>query len=206
MSQKSFFPVLRLGGVEKKACRLIYWKKVNKKAVLNFFLPAIVLSLFLSLIHWYLRLDLIFLWFGVFLGTLLWQTDHLFYIWLKAPYEYTSLRFIRYLQSRKLREAFQLLVETKDERPRTLFCSVLFQGFLFVLAFFVLTSSSSILGKGLVLGLLFQALTYQGRQFLQKGEITSWFWQFKAKPSRNLQALYFGLVCLLFLFFGLFLV
>jgi len=197
---------LRLGGVEKKACRLIYWKKVNKKAVLNFFLPAIVLSLFLSLIHWYLRLDLFLLWTGVFLGTLIWQTDHLFYIWLKAPHEYTSLRFIRYLQNRKFREAFQLLVETKDERPRTLFCSVLFQGFLFLVAFFVLTSSGSVLGKGLVLGLILQPFVLQGRQFLQKGEISSWFWQLKTKPARNLQALYFGLVVLVFLFFSLFLV
>ena len=179
---------------------------MSKKAVLNFFLPAIVFSVCLSAVHWYLRLDLFFLWMGVILGTLLWEADHLFYIWLKAPHEYTSLRFIRFLQNRKYREAFELLVETKDERPRTLFCSVLFQGFLFVVAFFVLTSSSSILGKGLVLGLLLQALTSQGRQFLKKGEITSWFWQFKARPARNLQALYFGLVVLVFLFFSLFLV
>lgn len=177
---------------------------MTRKSLFNFFLPSILFALALSVIHWRYKLDLLFLWAGVGLGQLLWHIDHLLYIFVKAPHEYTSQRVMRFLQNRKAREALELLIQTADERPRSLFCSVLFQGFLFVVAFFVLTSSSSVTGAGLVLGLLLQPLTSQGRQFLKTGEISDWFWQLKVKPSRNLQALYFGLVFLVFAFFSLF--
>lgn len=179
---------------------------MTRKSLFNFFLPSILFAFFLSVIHWRYKLDLLFLWAGLGLGQLLWQVDHLLYIFVKAPHEYTSQRVMRFLQNRQARQALELLVETKDERPRTLFCSVLFQGFLFVVAFFVLTSSSSVLGAGLVFGLLFQTLYRQGQEFLKKGEIASWFWQLKTRPSRNLQALYFGFLVLVFVFFSLFLV
>jgi len=176
-----------------------------KRKFFNFFLPTLVFCFFLSLLNWQLKIRLVFLWFGIFLGVLFWQVEHLFYIFLKAPHEYVSSRFIYSLKNKQVGKAFELLLETEDER-RVFSRSVLFQLLILIMTFFVLTSTLSILGKGLTLSLFFQSLISQGKEFLKKGEISSWFWQFKRPPFPNLQALYFGVACLVFLFFSLFLV
>jgi hypothetical protein len=75
-----------------------------------------------------------------------------------------------------------------------------------VAAFFVLTSSSGLLGKGLVLVLFLQTLVSQFNEFLKTGKMDSWFWQVKISLQSNFQALYLLLLFLIFFGFSLFLV
>lgn len=82
--------------------------------------------------------------------------------------------------------------------------SVLVQIILLIACFFVLTSSSSLLGKGLVLGLFLHTLIDQGLAFRREGRIDSWFWQFKVIPNTGFQKLYFFVLAVLFLAFSLF--
>ena len=179
---------------------------MSKKALFRFFLPAIVFSLLLGLLHWFLRWELIFLTGGVFLGFVLWETDNLFYLLFKSPYEYHSVRFKYFLSNRQIASAINFLAQTKAERPQTVFVSVPFQILLVFVMVFILTSSTSLAGKGIVLGLFLRTLILQVTSILRVGNITAWFWQFKKVPSVNVQVLYFVLLLLLFLFFSLFLV
>jgi hypothetical protein len=75
-----------------------------------------------------------------------------------------------------------------------------------IAVFFVLTSSSGLLGKGLVLVLFLQTLISQFDEFLKTGKMDSWFWQLKIILPNNFQALYLLLLLLVFFGFSLFLV
>lgn len=156
-----------------------------------------------SLIHWQLRFSLIFFGIGIFLGNALLGLDSILYCYLKAPHEFTSQRVRRLFTQRQFREGFSLLSETQMERSRMIFHSVLFQVILLIVAFFVLTSTSSLLGKGLVLGILLHSLIDQWAELKKKGQLGSWFWQFKLVPAKQLQRIYFGVLVFLFLVFSL---
>lgn len=161
-------------------------------------------AVLVSLIHWQLRSSLIFFWLGIFLGNILLGLDSILYCYLRAPHEFTSQRVRRLFTQRQFREGFLLLSETQGERDRMIFHSVLFQLILLIVSFFVLTSTSSLLGKGLVLGLLLHSLADQWAELKKKGQLESWFWQFKVIPNAGFQKFYFIILAVLFLAFSLF--
>jgi len=93
-----------------------------------------------------------------------------------------------------------MLIETRQERKRLSFHSVIFQAVLPILAFFVLTSTGSMMGSGLVMALFLRTLYEQLRDFQKRGDIKNWFWQVQAEVSHRIQVLYFtGLVALFIL-------
>ncbi|MFZ5366107.1 MAG: hypothetical protein ACOZBZ_02340 [Patescibacteria group bacterium] len=177
-----------------------------RKEILSHLVPTLVFLVFLTLLHWQLKFSLIFFWLGASLGAVVLDLDHLLYTFIQAPHEFTSQRAKRFFEQRKFWEGIILLFETQEERGRMIFHSVLFQVILVILTFFVLTSSASLFGKGLVLGMLLHSLTDQGFEFVKNGEIENWFWQFRQKPAVNLQALYLAVIFLLFLILSLLLI
>jgi len=177
-----------------------------KKEILKRLIPSIIFLAILSLLHWQAKWQLIGLWVGGLIGAFLLDLDHLIYCFFQNPHEFTPQRLRRYLQQGQYRFSLKLLFETQKERKRLIFHSVLFQIVLLVTVFFVLTSSSGLLGKGLVLVLFLQSLISQFDEFLKTGKMDSWFWQLKISLSNNFQALYLLLLFLLFFGFSLFLV
>lgn len=165
-----------------------------------------VFLILVSLVHWQLKLSLLFFWLGTILGYCLLFLDQVVYCCFQAPHEFNSQRVRRLFSQKQYREGLILLLQTRGERERVIFHSVFFQVVLLVVCFFVLTSSSSLLGKGLVLGLLFHSLFDQLESFRKEGQINNWFWQFSLAPEKNLQVFYFVFMVLVFIFFALFLV
>lgn len=174
-----------------------------RKEILSHLVPTLVFLILVALIHWQLKFSLIFFWLGGLFGSLFLDVDHLFYAYLQAPHEFTSQRAKRLFEQKQFKEGVILLFETQEERGRMIFHSSLFQIVLLIVCFFVLTSSASLFGKGLVLGMLLHSLTDQGFEFIKNGEIENWFWQFREKPETNIQGIYFAFVFLLFLIFSL---
>ena len=177
-----------------------------KKEVLKRLIPSLVFLAFLSLLNWQAKLELLGLWVGGLIGVILLDLDHLIYCLWQAPHEMTSQRLKKYFQEGQYQYSLNLLFETQGERKRLIFHSVLFQLILLVTVFFVLSSSSGLLGKGLVLILFLQTLRSQFEEFLREGKMDSWFWQLKLDLPSNFQALYLLLMFLLFFGFSLFLV
>ena len=79
---------------------------------------------------------------------------------------------------------------------------MIFQLVLVVLAFFALSSSNSLFGKGMVIGLFLYSLINQGLALAREGNLDSWFWQVGIKPDKKGEAFYYLLLVLVLLYFS----
>ncbi len=90
-------------------------------------------------------------WLGGIVGILLPELDHLVYVFFLNPHEVTSQR-VRFLcKNRQFKRCAQLLLSTGQERIGLIFHTILFQAIFMALTFWVMTSSTSLFGKGIVL-------------------------------------------------------
>lgn len=175
---------------------------MNKRNILAIFLYIIGMAVF----HFQYGLLLILLGIGLLLGFILYHLDHLIYCLLQAPHELSSQRIMSYLRQKSWRQALSVVNQTENERSRTIFHSVVFQIALILAGFFVLTSSTSLLGKGIILGLLFHSVLDQGMRLVKKENLDSWFWQIQTVVPENIQKLYFFIILVIFILFSTFFV
>jgi hypothetical protein len=140
------------------------------------------------------------MWLGGVIGILLPCIDHLLYIYLFRPYELTSQRAKSLLAQKRLKDAVLLLYDTGDERFGPIFHSAFFQIVFLFLTFLILTSSTNIIGKGVVLGVSLHLLVDQLEELLEKGNLDSWFRENSFFAAINLakeKALVYWMVILL---------
>lgn len=140
---------------------------------LSFFISFFI---FISILRGWFELVFLAFWLGGAVGTLLPDLDHLVYIYVRDN-ELTSLRVASLLDRRKVREAFSLLADTRAERKNLIFHSLSFQVVFLVLAFWVLTSSGNLFGRGLVLGFLIHLVVDQLVDLLETGSLDNWLSQ-----------------------------
>jgi|SRR3972149_11731961 len=114
------------------------------------------------------------LWVGGALGMILPDLDHFLYIYLN-PQELTSQRTIYMAEKVKVMEIFKLLAETRSERRNLIFHTVLFQIVFLILTIFVLTSSGSLLGRGLVLAFYLHLAIDAYIDWKETGTLENWF-------------------------------
>lgn len=122
---------------------------------------------------------------GGFIGYWLLSLDRLVDVYLTHP-ETQLAHYVRYyIQKGNYRWAWQTLRQRKDEQTRLTFHSVLFQAIWVVLAVFTLTSTSALLGKGVVMGLGLHLLLNEWRDYLANPErLREWlFWQVKREVT-----------------------
>jgi hypothetical protein len=145
------------------------------------------------------------LWFGGILGTLLPDIDHLIYIYFLRPHELTSQRVASMLGKRELMKTLQLLAVTRAERTKLIFHTAYFQLLFLVFAYLVITSSGSILGRGLVLAFSLHLLIDQAVDWMETGGLANWFRQIPVQLEREQQRWYMVAALAILLFFGFFL-
>lgn len=177
---------------------------MRKKLFIHF---SFLISFFLLISLYRNWFDLYYwpFWLGGIVGTLLPEIDHLIYVFFSNPQEVTSQR-VRYLcNSRQFKNCFWLLASTTAERTGLIFHTVLFQAIFFILTFWVLTSSAGLFGRGLVLAFSLHLVIDQLSQVMEKGELSSWFWQIPISLDRKQINVFLGTVIFLVLFFGFFL-
>jgi len=110
----------------------------------SFFILISVFKHYLNLSYWPF-------WLGGVIGTFLPDIDHLVYVFFLSPQELTSQRVNFLLGRREVKRTIELLYETRSERKNLIFHSIFFQVIFLALTFFIMTSSTSIFAKGLVL-------------------------------------------------------
>ena len=134
-------------------------------------------------------------------GFVLVELDHLLYALLAAPHELSSQRITSFLRQKKVKASLALLADTVSERRKLFFHSALFQLLFLAVVLFVISSSASFFGKGLVLAFSLQLLFKQLQEYQSQGQITSWFWNFRLNLTPTTQQLYlWGLFALHLLF------
>jgi len=104
---------------------------------------------------------------GVVTGVLVLFADRIVYTY-SYPGAQISQQFAWYVKERKYLRALELLDTRRLEQERLTFRSALFMTIWVPLSFFALTSTPSLFGKGVVMGLMFHILADAWR--LQKSE------------------------------------
>lgn len=90
-------------------------------------------------------------WVGAIIGMALPSLDHFVYVFFQRPYELTPQRVKALWNQKNYMGAISLLYQTRGERTNLIFHSLLFQVIFAVLTFWVVSSSGSPLGRGVVL-------------------------------------------------------
>lgn len=128
---------------------------------------------FITLIRHYFNLSYWPFWVGGIIGTVLPDIDHILYLYLR-PQELTTQRLGFLIDRGEVKRVLTLLYETRGERKNLIFHTAFFQLIFLVLTFWVLTSSGSILGKGLVLAFSLHLLVDQIVDLTEMGSFDNW--------------------------------
>jgi hypothetical protein len=145
-----------------------------RKELALHFLTTLILIIPIFLLRYFNLSNWPFL-LGALIGTILPDIDHVVYVYYLRPYEVTSQRVMYDVKKGKLMESWNLLSNTRSERNNLILHTILFQILFLVLSFLVVTSSPSLLGKGLVLAFLLHLLVDEYLDLKQTGNLTNWF-------------------------------
>ena len=177
-----------------------------KKELTTHFLLTFIYFTIISLFNFHLGFSLLFLWLGALLGTFLLDFDHVLVAFDKENKTWWAEKFRFLWQRKKYKEAIFHLAESHLEHSHLVFHSALFQPVLLFLAFFILTSTGSLLGNGLVMSVNLHLLKDEWHSFLEKGNIDFLFWQIKKKIDRDSQRVYLIVASFFFFLISLLLV
>jgi hypothetical protein len=148
----------------------------------SFFVAIAVIRSYFALPYWSF-------WFGGLVGVVMPDLDHLIYVYFIKPTDLTSQR-INYLVNRKeLTRSVELMYETRSERKGLVFHTIFFQLIFFVLTFWMLSSSGSYFGRGLVLSFILHLSVDQLIDFNDMQNLENWFtnlpFKLDLKQSKN---------------------
>lgn len=146
-----------------------------KRELALHFLAVIILFVLISIVRGYLAISFWPLWVGVIIGTVLPDIDHLIYVYYLRPYELTSQRVMYETKNRNLLAAWGLIATTRNERTNLILHTVMFQILFLVLSILVVSSSGSLLGKGLVVAFLLHLLVDEVFDYKANGNLMAWF-------------------------------
>ncbi len=140
--------------------------------------------------RWFVSPVFLLFWLGGIFGTFLPNLDHAIYAFFLRPHELTSQRFVAFIKNRKFIEALALMQTTRDERQKLIFHSSLFQIFFVIFAFWVISSSGSLFGRGLVTAFLIHLFVDQAQDFQKRGNIKNWFQGINLNLTKDQEVLY----------------
>jgi len=169
---------------------------------LSFLVSFLILT---SLLKGWFSLSYWPFWIGGIIGTALPDIDHLLYVFFLRPQELTSQRVSYMVGKRDLLGSMNLLAETRAERTKLIFHTATFQLIFLVLTYFVLTSSGSLLGRGIVMAFSLHLLVDEAVDFTDMGSLSNWFRNFPASLDLGKQRIYWWASVVLLLFFAFFL-
>ncbi|OGM12897.1 hypothetical protein A2141_05905 [Candidatus Woesebacteria bacterium RBG_16_40_11] len=168
---------------------------------------AFLLAFFLLITllkHWFSLIYLYF-WAGGMVGFAFPLVDHLLYAYVLRPEEVVSERIRYMIRKRELKNALNFIILTRHERSKLILHTAYFQAFFFVLAFWVITSSGSIFGRGLVLAFSLHLFIDQVIDFMDKRDIGIWFKDLPIIMDQQKIRIYMITNILLLCFLGFFL-
>jgi hypothetical protein len=179
-----------------------------KKEIGNHFIFSLVIFI-LAEFFWLLSGDfsalnaVVFL-IGLAVGTFILDVDHLVYWYFLKPNLEESIKARQLISQKQYQKALFLLAENHKTHISLVFHHFVFQTVLLVVSFFVISSTTSILGKGLVLAMSGHLLVDQFFDLKNSPDhLKSWL--FARTPFSNLPLphswlkAYFCFFCLAFL-------
>lgn len=159
---------------------------------------------FIAIIRHYFALGDWAFWVGGLVGIFLPDVDHLIYVLFVSPQELTSQRFFYLLGRKETWRAIEVLYETRSERKGLIFHTILFQLIFLILTFWMMTSSGSLFGRGLVLSFALHLSVDQLVDLAEFGSFDNWLKISPIKFDLAGARIYWLIVLLLILILGFF--
>ncbi|MCX7928719.1 MAG: hypothetical protein N2558_03485 [Patescibacteria group bacterium] len=185
---------------------------MKEKAITRTILFFVLLFLVSLFKRWFFSFDLSTLYsfvlpfiYGAIVGYLLPYLDHLIYVYGICPNELTSQRVKAYFSKGNFLSGIKLLFLTHNERNKFILHTAHFQLILVMVAFWVVSSGGSIVGKGIVVFFLFSLVIQQLLELYEKRNINDWFCAMPFDLSKAQQVLYVGANLVLVFLLALFL-
>ena len=151
---------------------------------------------------WYDDFIYLTFWLGGILGVLLPDLDHfLYFIFLRSS-ELTSQRAAYLFKNKRWGSAMDLLARTKHERTYCVFHSFIFELVAIILMFLVVSSSGSLFGRGVVMGIMLHILIDQFMDFQEIGNLSRWRQKTSLKLEKDQEVFLWLIVCLFVLLFA----
>jgi hypothetical protein len=133
-----------------------------------FFVFIAVFKQYFALVYWQF-------WLGGLLGVILPDIDHIIYVYFIKPTDLTSQRVNYLVNKKELLRSVELLYETRNERKGLIFHTIFFQLIFFILTFWMLSSSGSYFGRGLVLSFILHLSVDQLIDLTELKNLENWF-------------------------------
>jgi len=133
----------------------------------SFFVLISIAGHFLSLSYWPF-------WLGGLVGVFMPDLDHLIYVFFLGPQELTSQRVGFLWGKKEYKRLVELLYETRSERKGLIFHTIFFQVIFLVLTFWMMSSSSSLFGRGMVLSFAMHLSVDQLVDITEMGNLGNW--------------------------------
>jgi hypothetical protein len=169
-----------------------------KKELTTHYLLTLVWLGVVSLLRWKWNLELIGLWLGALVGTMILDLDQVFYALLIYPEE----KACQLWREKKIKTFLEYLAETYSQRIKLTFHNALFQVGFLVFSFWVLTSTGGLFGKGLVMAANLHLLKDEFHLLLagREEQLRRWlFWPVRKEVSLEGQKIFVGVMGLVFL-------
>lgn len=174
---------------------------MKKEIIIHFTFAAAFFLLITIVRDWFSPIYIPF-WVGAIVGTLLPDTDHLIYVYFLRPHEPISQKTSQLFSQQDYKGAFNLLTETRGERSKLIFHTGYFQIIFLIFTLFVITSSGSFLGRGIVLAFSLHLLVDQYIDLTQTGRLATWFKEFPSNMEEKQMRWYLIIFLFLLLIFG----
>lgn len=173
-----------------------------KRQLLIYLVSFLILFLLISLSRQWFSPEFLPFFVGGLIGVLLPDVDHFIYIYFLKPHELTSQRAARMLSRGEVLSTLNLLITTRSERTNLIFHNAAFQLIFMAFSFFVISSSGSLLGRGLVLAFILHLLVDQYIDFQKLGNISHWTKSLEIKLDHNQSVFYWVAIGLALVFYG----
>ena len=157
---------------------------------------------FITLVRQYFNLGYWPFWLGGILGIFLPDLDHLIYVYFIQPQELTSQRVDYLVNKKDIKRSIELLYETRSERRGLIFHTIFFQIIFLVLTFWMVSSSGSLFGKGLVLSYALHLSVDQAVDLTDMGNFNNWFKNLPFSLDLQQSKIYWLVALVLVLFIG----
>ena len=156
-----------------------------------------------SIVGGHLTLNYWPFWVGGLLGTALPDLDHFIYALFLDPQELTAQRVEHLLKGRNIKRVVTLLYETRYERKSLVCHTFIFQAIFIVLSFLVLSSSTSIFARGVVLAFLVHISVDQLADLMDIKNLNNWGNIFPKEMDQRFSLIYIIAIMLLTLLMGI---
>jgi len=201
---------VEVNGTKEKYTQRFVYSEGMKRYILSHIPMALVYGLLLSFLGggWW-PISLIWVgeqaWWiaGLIIGVLLVYLDRVAYIY-SFPNEQLSQQANWYIEHKDYLKALILLDTRRHEQIKLTFRSSLFMIAWIPLAFFALTSTASIVGKGVVMGLMLHILLDSWRMQKEAPDKLNQrlFWQVKRVITLEEQLIFMWIMTGIFVFFS----